>query len=287
MTISGSSRLGRLADHQGRPRSALRTTGRVALWIAVAVVLVRGLGAIVSDPAGTPAGRGAQIAAVRFPDDEARAFAVRFVSAYLDGGGVARFLADGLSDRAAVVPPRGPGARVAWATVAREASLGGARALVTVAALRRDGTSRYVTVPVARDERGGLVVSGLPSFSAPPPRASVDGDDVEPLAGAGAQAITELAERFLREYVAGADRAALAYLLLPGVEVAPLPAGLRLVSVDALDQTTATTGRRRSVIASVRVRESRSGAVYPLAYQLEVERRDRWYVAAVAGGPGA
>ena len=258
MTISGSSRLGRLADHQGRPRSALRTTGRVALWIAVAVVLVRGLGAIVSDPAGTPAGRGAQIAAVRFPDDEARAFAVRFVSAYLDGGGVAR-----------------------------EASLGGARALVTVAALRRDGTSRYVTVPVARDERGGLVVSGLPSFSAPPPRASVDGDDVEPLAGAGAQAITELAERFLREYVAGADRAALAYLLLPGVEVAPLPAGLRLVSVDALDQTTATTGRRRSVIASVRVRESRSGAVYPLAYQLEVERRDRWYVAAVAGGPGA
>ncbi len=287
VAFSGSSQLKGLAGRWGRPRSALRATGRVALWVAVAVVLVRGVGAIASDPAGTPSGRGAQIAAVRFPDDEARAFAVRFVSAYLGGGGVARFLADGLSDRAAVVSPRSPGASVAWATVARAASLGGARALVTVAAFRRDGTSRYVTVPVARDRRGGLVVSGLPSFSAPPPRASLGGEDVEPLAGAGAKAITELAERFLREYVAGAGRAELAYLLLPGAEVAPLPSGLRVVAVDGLAEATATTGWRRSVVASVRVRESSTGAVYPLAYRLEVARRDRWYVVAVAGGPGA
>ncbi len=287
MTISGSSRLGRLAGHQGRPGSALRATGRVVLWIAVAVVLVRGLGAIVADPAGTPAGRAAQIAAVRFPDDEARTFAVRFVSAYLDGGEVARFLADGLSDRAAVVSPRGPGASVAWAAVARAASLGDARALVTVAAFRRDGTSLYVTVPIARDGRGGLVVSDLPSFSPPPPRAALDGDDVEPLTGRKAEPIGDLVERFLREYIAGADRAALSYLLLPGARVAPLSAGLRVVAVDGLDQATSTTGRRWSVIASVRVRESSTGAVYPLAYRLDVARRDRWYVAAVAGGRGS
>jgi hypothetical protein len=290
VTISGTSRIKPLTARRPRSGSALRGAGRVALWIAVAIVLVRGIGAIASDPDGAPTGRGAQIAEVRFPDDEARAFAVRFVNAYLDpagAGSVARFLADGLSDRAAVVPPRGPGASVAWATVARAASLGGARALVTVAALRRDGTSRYVTVPVARDQRGGLVVSGLPSFSPPPPRANVDGEDVEPLTGRGAAAISELVERFLREYVAGADRAALSYLLVPGARVAPLSAGLRVVAVDGLDQATSTTGRRRSVIASVRVRESSTGAIYPVAYRLDVARRDRWYVAAVAGGPGA
>jgi hypothetical protein len=253
--------------------------------------LFRGVGAIVSDPADDLAGR-TLVGEARFPDDEARAFAVRFVRVYLDpspgGGEIARFLADGLSDRAAVVPPRGPGASVAWATVARAAPLGGARALVTVAALRRDGSSRYVTVPVARDARGGLVVSGLPSFSPPPPRAALDGEDVEPLTGPGAGPIGDLAERFLRAYVAGAGRAALAYLLLPDAEIVPLPPGLRVVSVDALDQTTSTTaGRRRSLIASLRVRESSTGAVYPLGYRIEVARRDRWYVAAVAGGPGA
>jgi hypothetical protein len=276
--------------------SSLRLVGRCVLWGAIGLVLLRGVGAIVTDPA-TDGSRGDTLAdAVGFPDDEARAFAVRFTRAYLDippdGGGahdrVAAFLVDDLSDRAAItVPRRSPGARVAWATVAREAPLGDSRALLTVAALMADGASRYVTVPVARDERGGLVVSGLPSFSAPPPRAELDVDDAEPLIGPGAEPIGELVERFLREYVAGADRAALSYLLLPGATVAPLSAGLRVVAVDGLDQATSTTGRRRSVIASVRVRESSTGAIYPLAYRLDVARRDRWYVAAVAGGPGA
>jgi hypothetical protein len=290
VAISGTSRIGRLAARRPRSGLALRNAGRVALWVAVAIVLVRGIGAIVSYPDGAPSGRSAQTAEVRFPGDEARAFALRFVNAYLDpagAGSITRFLADGLSDRAALVPPRGPGASVAWATVARAASLGGARALVTVAALRQDGTSRYVTVPVARDERGGLVVSGLPSFSPPPPRAALDGDDVEPLTGREAEPIGDLVERFLREYVAGADRAALSYLLLPGATVAPLPAGLRVVGVDGLEQASSAPPGQRSVIASVRVRESSTGAIYPLAYRLDIARRDRWYVAAVAGGPGA
>lgn len=291
MTLSDGFPLGWLRQHRDRPRTTLRTAGRVALWAAIAVVLVRGLGAIASDPAGTPAGRNADIAEVGVLDDEARAFAVRFVRAYLDpsgDGGTAGLLADGLSDRAAVVPSRRPGAGVAWATVARAASLGGSRALLTVAAFTRDGGSRYVTVPVARDRRGGLIVSGLPSFSAPPPRAALDDSDLDPLAGdADADAIGRLTERFVREYVAGASRSALAYLLLPGADVVPLPPGLRVMSIDGLDQETPTTAGRRSVVASVRVREASTGAVYPLAYRLDVARRDRWYVAAVAGGPGA
>lgn len=288
-------RVRRLTTRRGST-SPLLLVGRCVLWGAIGLVLLRGVGAIVTDPA-TDGSRGDTIAdAAGFPDDEARAFAVRFTRAYLDippdGDGshdrAAAFLADDLSDRAAItVPRRSPRARVAWATVAREVPLGDSRALLTVAALMADGASRYVTVPVAQDGRGGLVVSGLPSFSPPPTRADLDGEMVEPLTGPPAGPIGELVERFLREYVAGADRAALSYLLLPGARVAPLPAGLRVVGVDGLEQTTSTTGRRRSVVASVRVRESSTGAIYPLAYRLDVARRDRWYVAAVAGGPGA
>jgi hypothetical protein len=121
VTLSDGFSLGRLRQQRDRPRTALRTVGRVALWTAIAVVLVRGLGAIASDPAETPAADDAQAAAVRFPDDEARTFAVRFVRAYLNpsrGGEVTHFLADDLSDRTAVVPSRRPGAGVANAQTA-------------------------------------------------------------------------------------------------------------------------------------------------------------------------
>ena len=51
-------------------------------------------------------------------------------------------------------------------------ALDDSHALVTVAAAATGGT-QYLTVPVARDARGGLVVSDLPSLAAPPARASV------------------------------------------------------------------------------------------------------------------
>jgi hypothetical protein len=45
-------------------------------------------------------------------------------------------------------------------------------------------STRYLTVPVARDAEGGLVVSDLPSF-APPPRLGRDSaPGLEPLTGA-------------------------------------------------------------------------------------------------------
>lgn len=286
MTFSVRDSLKRSGRSLDRSSIGLRSAGRVALWIAVGIVLIRGVGSIASDPAATPGD--AVVEGRAFPDDEARAFAVRFASAYVDPppGGLAGYLADGLSDQAAVTRPRGPGAKVAWATVARETSLGDSRALVTVAALTDAGISRYVTVPVARDERGGLVVSALPSFSPPPPRAALRGEDVEPLTGPGSEAVGDLAERFVRAYLSGGDSDALAYLLAPGAAVAPMPGGLAVVSFDGVDQVAATvTARRRSVRASVTVRDRETGAVYPLGYRLEVVKHDRWHVAEVAGGP--
>ena len=150
------------------------------------------------------------------------------------------------------------------------------------------GASRYVSVPIARDGWGGLAVTGLPSIVPPPSRAALVEDKLTPLSGESAEAISDLATRFIRSYVAGVGRASLAYLLLPDTRVATMPPGLRVLSVDAIDQDVASLRpRRRAVVVSVRAGDADSGAIYPLAYRLTIERRDRWYVAAVAGGPGA
>src|SRR3954454_22153458 len=64
----------------------LARIGRLVLWLAVVFVLVRGLAGIANAqrPAPErPGAGGAQVAAVAWPDDAARAFAVQFVTAYL------------------------------------------------------------------------------------------------------------------------------------------------------------------------------------------------------------
>ena len=282
----------RLKDGRG---DLVRAGGRVVLWAVLLVVLARGLGAIFGGEHDRTAGVAGRPAA-GFPDAEARAVAARFARAYLSvspGGDqrrdrvVAGLLADGLSDRAApVVPRRSPGARVAWATVAREDSLGDSRALITVAVFFDDGRARDLTVPVARDRDGGLVVFDLPYFTAPPARAQLAADEPVALPDEVAGPVGGLAERFLRLYVEGAPRSELAYLLAPGSRVDALAAGLSLVAVDEVGEPPGTvqTGGHRTVLASVRVRDEATGAVYPLRYRLRVTQRDRWYVAAVEGG---
>lgn len=284
------------APHRVAPRSpVLRTVGRMALWACVALVFVRGLGAILSNPRTTAAPASSHSRPAGFPDGDARAFAVAFARAYLTvaPGGEAQqravdsFFAQGLSDQAAVsVPSRGPGVSVAQAMVAREVSLGGSRALLTVAAFMSDGRTVYLTVPVARDEDGGLVVDDLPSFSAPPPRGSSPAQAPAPLTDAAAGAISDVAGRFLRAYLSGADEGTLAYFLAPGTQIAPMPGGLHVEQVGEFSRTQGS-GPARAVSVAVRVREPASGAVYALRYRLTLIERDRWYVQAVAGGPSA
>jgi hypothetical protein len=262
------------------------------LWGCLALIAVRGVGDILTGPEPIDDSRfGATGEASRFPDGQARAFAVRFAQAFLSPAGAgerpAGFLAEGLSDRATVVPSsRGLGAGVAWASVARDVPLGGSRALVTVAAFLDDGRVRHLTVPVARDGAGRLVVFDLPSFTAPPARGVVPAVEPVPLDGPGAGAVADLAERFVRAYVSGAGAGRLAYLLAPGVTVAPLGEGLSVVGVDEVGQAGDSDGPRRTVLVAATVRDETTGATYPTRYRLEVVRRDRWYVAAVQGGPG-
>lgn len=277
----------------GRPQpalasGALRLGGRVVLWAVVALVAVRGVGDIVAGD--EPATDRPVRVAGGVVDGQARAFAISFVRSYLSppGGGrpAAGFLADGLGDRAAdSVPPRGPGAQVAWAMVVREASLGGSRALVTVAAFLADGRVRYVAVPIARDARGRPSVFDLPSFHGPPPAGTAPPATPVPLDGPHAGALADLAGRFVRDYVAGSGSGRLSYLTEPGSEITPLDGDLEVAEVEDVAQADSDSGRLRTLVVSVRVRDRETGGVYPLAYRLEVVRRDRWYVAAVHGGP--
>src|SRR5205823_10667211 len=96
-----------------------------------------------------------------------------------------------------VVPPfaqDAPPQSVGGAAVARWAVVDSSRALITVAV---DG-GRYLTVPVARDGAGGLVVYDLPSFAAPPARGHVAATSVDPLSGSERDAIVDVVGRYLK-----------------------------------------------------------------------------------------
>ena len=275
------------------PASVLARIGRLALWLAIGFVLVCGVGAVLDTGATRgPGGVRASAAAV-WPDDEARAFAVSFARVYLssspnDPDGYARGLVGFVSDEvgASMVPrfaPGGPAQVVQTAAVARVARVDAGRALVTVAAAvasAGDVSTRYVTVPVGRDDAGGLVVYDLPSLSAPPGRATVAEVEAESLAPGDEGAIGDVLTRFLRAFLGG--RAAdLEYFVPAGVHIRALAQRYELVDVDSLAQIAAGSPRARTVLIAVRARDAATGVVYALRYRVRMVRRDRWYVAAV------
>ncbi len=282
---------------QRRLGDLLARVGRLVLWAAIGVLLIRGVGAVLSAP--TRSDPRALTATPALADLEAQAFAVRFTRAYLTftprrraawAGTLAPYLASGLRDRAAAALPRkGPGQRVAQATVARVAFLGGTRALITVASTFTDPArpARYLSVPIARDQAGGLSVFDLPALSAPPRAGSVSFTDPPPLTGADAGEIRDLVSRFLGAYLSGRDPSGLGYFAAPGVLLAPMAPGLVLVSVDSLGQDSDPAGMSGSVLAAVQVRDTRSGVSYALRYRVGLVHRDRWYVSSVAGGPSS
>jgi hypothetical protein len=153
-------------------------------------------------------------------------------------------------------------------------------ALLTYAVTGTSGT-RYLTVPVARDDRGGLVVDELPSFAAPPRVATIARDPDEPVSASERGPLAAIVERFLRAYVGG-DSGGLDYLVSAAVRIAtPGPSGYELVDMVSLAQSASAAGRVRELVAGVRVRALRSGAVFAQRYRLRLERRERWYVADV------
>lgn len=271
----------------------LRAVGRIALWLVLALVLVRGVLSILGGD-GDAQGRSPDPAAAAraFPDAEAEAFAVSFARAYLTWApgrqewvapALRPYLAPSLREDAGLrVPERGPAQIVDEATVARTQPIDARRGLVTVAATvsSRVVTTRYLSVPVARDAHGGLAVYEYPSILPPPPRADVEALAPEPLEPAEQKRIEALLERFFPVFFSGPTEQ-LDYFLSPGTRLRALPERYELVDLVGVEQASGGRSPRRTVLADVEVRDRGTGASLELRYRVALERRDRWYVTGL------
>ena len=261
-------------------RSLLRGTGRVAIWTVLGLLLIRG---IVVEPTGAPSAAAKPSAAV---DPATSAFAVRFARTYLadpSGAALAPFLAEGVKVGTGT-PPQETG-DVAQAEVSGVEDLGGGRAVLTVACELRDSRTLYLAVPIVRSGAGEVAALGAPSIVAAPGAAGVDsGEQPQAVAGPDAGAIQGLVAKFLPTYLAAGDAGSLSYFLAPGAAVQPLGGAIGFRAITGVTQLGSGEGPVRSVLAAARVSDRASGAVYPVAYRLElVKRGGRWYVEAVEG----
>jgi hypothetical protein len=260
-------------------RSLLRGTGRVAIWTLLGLLLIRGVLAEPSAP--VPISK-----ASTSVDPASGAFAVRFARAYLadpSGAALAPFLAEGVRISTGT-PPDAEAAAVAQAEVSDVRDLGDGRAVLTVACELRDARTLYLAVPIVRSEAGEVAALGAPSIVAAPGGAGADSNErLQAIAGSDADAIETLVARFLPEYLAASDGGALSYLLAPGAVVQPLGGAVQLEGITGVSQLGSGEGARRSVLAAARVSDPASGAIYPVAYRLELVKGGRWYVDAVEG----
>lgn len=260
--------------------SALRGAGRMALWGAVCLLLVRGAADLLRGPVEVPhAPRRVGL------DRELDAFAVRYARAYLANPSP-RALNDFLATGARVGagrPPSALGAEVAQAEIVRSTPLGDGRFVLTVACELRDSRTLYLAVPIVRRKGDEVAALGAPSLVAVPAVAGVAPERPRPLIGPSAGPIGSLIAKFLPAYLAARRSSDLAYLMAPGSTVIPLGGALETVGPPRAAQLGDGEGRRRTVLASIRARDPESGAVYPLVYRLRVVERGRWYVERVEG----
>jgi Conjugative transposon protein TcpC len=278
------------------PAEVLRLIGRVTLWALLALLLARGAADVLADePSGTASDRRPVRSAAVWPDEQARAFAAGFARAYLSYSprrrqryvrGLGRFMAAELV--AGAVPEfvgRGGDQLVEQAVPARSARVDADRAVITVAVgLAGSPGVRYLAVPVARDDHGGLVVADLPSFVAAPAAARPEWEESEPLTGSERAELEDVLARFFRAFLAG-DAAGLEYLTPAGERVRAVSPPLELVGVDSIAALPDEEAGDPLVVVTVRARDARSRAVYRLRYRVALVRADRWYVASVNESP--
>jgi hypothetical protein len=261
----------------------LRPIGRLALWAALAVLLIRGGAAILESPERTPTPiTGTKSAG---PGQRAEALAVGFARAYLEApssNDLRAYLAGG-AHLGAGHRPRADG-EVAQVEVVSSERIGGRRWVLTVSCDLRDARTLDLAVPIVRQEAGEAAALGAPSIVAVPAPAGADPERPRPIAGPGAGAIGELVSKFIPAYVAAGKASDLAYLVAPGSMVVPLGGGLDVASVGHASQLGGAEGLERDLAVTVRLGDPETGAVYPLTYRLRVvERSRRWYVAGVWG----
>jgi hypothetical protein len=267
------------------PRSAwlVRCAGRAPRAAFIALVAILSLAGLLTMLAGGP--ETVRLRAVEPATDlAAESFAEAFTRAYLTWDGahperhddqLAAFTSDALEPGAGLsVAARGT-QEVSWTATVGDEALSTTRRLITVAAQTRAGLAYYVSVSVQRDRRGLMAVSRYPALVGAPPADTKAAPAVEPdiedapLQAVAGRAITNYLRREGTNLRADLDRDA----------VVALPAArLEVRSIDSISRV--GPGR-----IAVEARAAGRGAAWTLRYELEVVKRERWYVRSIQTNP--
>jgi Conjugative transposon protein TcpC len=256
---------------------------RIVFYALLAILALAGLRAAFEptpEPAATP-----RVERPTEHDLAAESFAEAAARAYLTWDGsrpeererrLAAFLPGTLDADAGLAPADDSTQEVTWTTVAG-ARREGRRTIVTVTAATSEGGTLHLSVPVERDPRGFLYVSGYPALVGPPatnPEASLaEEDSVED------EKLAVVVERALTNYLARARGNLLADLTPDAVVSLPADA-LEVTNVNEV--TWVTPGRRVAVELDA---EDEQENTWTLRYELEVRRSDRWYVRSLQVDP--
>ncbi len=265
-----------------RSLRSVRLQARAPRAVAAVVVLILSIAGIRSilAPARTTviehasASRGPDVAAAGFAQAFARVY-LSWSSASPDGQAAALhpFLASGLDQNGGLQPQKSQS--VSWTAVVGEQASEN-RTLVTVAAQTSTGLE-YLSVPVSRDSNGFLYVSSYPALVGPP--AS------DPSASAPQQqqvddpALQTVVARAVTNYLGG-NQANLLADLTPDALVS-LPVEHMTVTQT---QTATWVVPGRQVAIQVTATDSHGDAM-TLSYEVNVEKRDRWYVQSIQVDP--
>jgi hypothetical protein len=251
-----------------------------ALAATVVVILsVAGLRSIVAPARTTVVARAS---AARGPDQGAEGFAQAFARAYLSwssdspGGQAAAlrpFLASGLDENGGVQPSASES--VSWTAVVGEQA-SGSHTLVTVAAQTSAGLE-YLSVPVARDQHGFLFVSSYPALVGPP--ASDPSASTPQQQQVNDSTLQTVVARAVTNYLAGNQANLLADLTPNALVSLPIQ---HMTVTQTQPATWIATGHEVAVQVTA---TDAHGDSMTLAYQVGVEKLDRWYVQSIQVDP--
>ena len=265
-----------------RPAWLIRLSGQAPRAAFIAALAILSFAGLVNVLRGSPEFAPLR-AAEPMRDLTAESFAEAFTRTYLTWDAtrperherdVAAFTSESLEPGAGLTPPASGAQEVTWTATVHDEQVPGNRRLVTVAARTRAGRDFHLSVPIRRDRRGLLAVSGYPALVGAPPadRASPRADE------------PDVEDTQLRAVVGRAIRN---YLRLEGTNlradldpraVVALPATpLEVKSIDSISRI--APGR---VALEVR---AEGGAAWTLRYELEVVKRERWYVRSIQTNP--
>ncbi|MBS1861708.1 MAG: conjugal transfer protein [Actinobacteria bacterium] len=277
-----SPRSHRADAHPSLRMIRLRARGpRILLALLVLVLCVAGLRSIF----GGRAASARPVAAGPRYDVGAAAFAQSFTAAYLTWGpqepegarigALKPFLAQGLEADAGLAPAPRTADSVAGTEVAEERRVGTVTDVLVVA--ETSAGTQYLSVPVARGERGLLAVVSYPALVGPP--ATDTAEAALTLSAIEDKGLETVVSRGLRNYLTGQATNLRADLTAEAVVSLPTQP-LEVSAIDSFDWLVP----KRTVAVRVEAKDAQ-GARLTLTYQVGVVRRVRWYIDSIQVDP--